>query len=184
MPMEISPGGEIPTRHKWAWNSHFASILAGREVEGVSFLGIAKGTIRGAVPSARIVVYKVCFQQECLDHDILAGFDDAIADGVDIISISLAPFRQPVTFSEDSIAIRAFHAMQKGVLVSACPGNYGPRLKTLRNDAPWILTAGASTIDRQIISKGLGVNDFVTTSTLTPLIFGGNATITTVDDGS
>ncbi|KAF9589641.1 hypothetical protein IFM89_026643 [Coptis chinensis] len=177
-------GEEKSPRDTNGHGTHTASILAGREVEDVSFLGIAKGTVRGAVPSARIVVYKVCFQQECLDHDILAGFDDAIADGVDIISISLAPFRQPVTFSEDSIAIGAFHAMQRGILVSACPGKYGPHLKTLRNDAPWILTTGASTIDRQIISKGLGVNDFVTTSTLTPLIFGGNATISTVDDGS
>ncbi|KAF9597723.1 hypothetical protein IFM89_021210 [Coptis chinensis] len=177
-------GEEKSPRDTNGHGTHTASILAGREVEDISFLGIAKGTVRGAVPSARIAVYKVCFQQECLDHDILAGFDDAIADGVDIISISLSLFIQPLTFSEDSIAIGAFHAMQKGILVSACAGNYGPRLKTLRNDAPWILTAGASTIDRQIISKGLGVNGFVTTSTLTPLIYGGNATISTVDDSS
>ncbi|KAF9597725.1 hypothetical protein IFM89_021212, partial [Coptis chinensis] len=43
--------------------------------------------------------------------------------------------------------------MRKGILVSAGAGNEGPDLKTLRNDAPWILTSGASTIDPRIISN-------------------------------
>jgi subtilisin family serine protease len=70
--------------------SHTASTVAGNKVKGVSFFGLAKGTARGGVPSARIAAYKVCFSYgECPSEDVLAAFDAAIADGVDIISISL-----------------------------------------------------------------------------------------------
>lgn len=34
-------------------------------------------------------MYKVCWSDDTDDTDILAVFDDAIADGVDIISISV-----------------------------------------------------------------------------------------------
>ncbi|KAF9597718.1 hypothetical protein IFM89_021205 [Coptis chinensis] len=132
--------------------THVASTIAGREVEDVSFFGITKGTVRGAVPSARIAVYKVCFDW-CQEHDILAGLHDAISDGVDVISISLGHIEQHKAFSDNAIAIGSFHAMQKGILVSASTGNFGPGMKTLRNDAPWILSTGASTIDRRIISN-------------------------------
>ncbi|KAF5189485.1 Subtilisin-like protease SBT4.3 [Thalictrum thalictroides] len=162
--------------------THIASIIVGREVKDASFLGLAKGTIRGAIPSARIAIYKVCYASGCDDHDILAAFDDAIADGVDIISISIV-YTEPgdVDYFNDSIAVGAFHAMQKGILVSACGGNFGPGMQTLQNPAPWILTVAASTIDRKIINsvtlgnnmtiEGLAVNVFPTNSTLTPAIY-------------
>lgn len=44
--------------------------------------------------------------------DLLAGFDDAIADGVDIISVSIGG--DSTEFFEDPIAIGSFHAMEKG----------------------------------------------------------------------
>nr|CAB3455947.1 unnamed protein product [Digitaria exilis] len=71
--------------------SHTASTAAGREVANANFGGLAVGTARGAVPGARLAIYKVCWE-ECADADILAAFDDAIADGVDVISISLGTF--------------------------------------------------------------------------------------------
>ena len=54
-----------------------------------SLMGFGLGTARGGVASARIAVYKICWSDGCFDADILAAFDDAIADGVDIISISV-----------------------------------------------------------------------------------------------
>ena len=52
-------------------------------------MGFGLGTARGGVPSARIAVYKIWWSDGCFDADILAAFDDAVADGVDIISISV-----------------------------------------------------------------------------------------------
>ncbi|WJX22548.1 hypothetical protein P8452_11840 [Trifolium repens] len=104
--------------------THVASTLGGRRINGVSYYGLAKGTIRGGVPSSRIAVYKVC-NPNCRDDNILAAFNDAIADGVDIINISIGN-ETAVDFLKDTIAIGSFHAMEQGILTVHGAGNYGP----------------------------------------------------------
>ncbi|XP_020249088.1 subtilisin-like protease SBT1.7 [Asparagus officinalis] len=74
--------------------------------------------------------------------------DAAIKDGVDIISMSLGGTIHD--YRQDVIAIGAFSAMEKGIFVSCAAGNSGPESETLSNEAPWILTVGASTMDRSI----------------------------------
>ncbi|KAF5779628.1 putative cucumisin [Helianthus annuus] len=102
--------------------THVVSIISGREVIDSSYYGIAKGIARGGVPSTRIAAYKVCYHINCYDVDVLRAFDHAIADGVDIISVSIArPNRVVLTF--DPIAIGAFHAMEKGILTVNAAGN-------------------------------------------------------------
>ena len=120
-----------------------------------SLNGLGLGTARGGVPSARIAVYKVCWSDGCYDADILAAFDDAIADGVDILSVSIGALSgsPPSDYFSDSIAIGAFHAMKNGILTSASAGNDGPNLATVSNFAPWILTVAASTIDRKFLTN-------------------------------
>ncbi|CAN6567138.1 unnamed protein product [Malus baccata var. baccata] len=132
--------------------THTASTAAGNPVEPVSFYGLAQGIARGGVPSARIAAYKVCGSEGCSVDGILAAFDDAIADGVDIITISIASETAPA-FHEDPIAIGAFHAMEKGILTSNSAGNYGPAERTVSSVAPWILSVAASSTDRRIIDK-------------------------------
>lgn len=116
-----------------------------------SLYGFAYGTARGGVPAARIAVYKVCWSDGCYDSDVLAGFDDAIADGVDIISASLG--FSPRDYFEDSIAIGSFHAMRAGILTSNSAGNEGPDFLTISNVSPWSLSVAASTIDRKFTTK-------------------------------
>ncbi|XP_047319973.1 subtilisin-like protease SBT4.3 [Impatiens glandulifera] len=128
-----------------------ASIAVGRVVKNANFFGIANGTARGGVPSARIATYKVC-EGKCVNEDIMAAFDDAIADNVDIITISLVSGR-PVKISEDVIAIGSFHAMEKGILTIQAAGNAGNELFTVSSIAPWLFTVAASSIDRKIITK-------------------------------
>ncbi|KAF5188104.1 Subtilisin-like serine protease, partial [Thalictrum thalictroides] len=82
----------------------------------------------------------------------MAAFDDAIADGVDIISISIGT-KSAHQYYEDPIAIGSFHAMQKGVLTSQSAGNSGPYESTVASIAPWKLSVAASTTDRQFIVK-------------------------------
>lgn len=96
-------------------------------------------------------MYKVCWP-DCYDVDILAAFDDAIADGVDIISLSVGGF-DPDNYFTNSIAIGAFHAVRKGILTSVSAGNRGPGLASITNFAPWALSVAASTIDRQFFTK-------------------------------
>ncbi|KAH1161936.1 hypothetical protein GYH30_000702 [Glycine max] len=112
--------------------THVASTAAGNP-----------GTPRGATTKACIVVYKVCWFDGCSDADILAAFDDAIADGVDIITVSLGGFNDE-NFFRDVIAIGAFHAMKNGVLTVISAGNDGPRSSSLSNFSPWSITVAAT----------------------------------------
>ncbi|KAL8543838.1 hypothetical protein ACS0TY_004406 [Phlomoides rotata] len=128
--------------------THTASTAAGRFVSNSSVLGNALGTAVGIAPLAHLAVYKVCFGSNCTESDILAGLDAAIEDGVDVLSISLGEDATP--FFNDNIAIGSFAAMEKGIFISCSGGNSGPFNETITNDAPWILTVGASTIDRSI----------------------------------
>ncbi|XP_027182736.1 subtilisin-like protease SBT1.7 [Coffea eugenioides] len=127
--------------------THTAGTAAGNFVKGANVFGNANGTAVGVAPHAHLAIYKVC-TTGCSESDILAAMDVAIDDGVDILSLSLGGSSVP--FHNDNIALGAYSAMEKGILVSCSAGNNGPFGSTLSNDAPWILTVGASTIDRQI----------------------------------
>ncbi|KAK8596143.1 hypothetical protein V6N12_064642 [Hibiscus sabdariffa] len=127
--------------------SHTASTIAGSVVENVSLFGMARGTARGGAPGARLAIYKACWFNFCSDADVLLAMDDAISDGVDILSLSLGPNPPQSIYFEDAVSIGAFHAFHKGILVSCSAGNsFFPG--TASNVAPWILTVAASSVDR------------------------------------
>ena len=133
--------------------THTASTAAGNNVKGASFFGLGEGTARGGAPSSRIAAYRVCDPVSgCNSADILAAFDDAIADGVDVITISLGS-GFALKFEEDTIAIGAFHAMKEGVLTVNSAGNDGPGAGSVSSVAPWMLSVAASSTDRQIVDK-------------------------------
>ncbi|KAM5572672.1 subtilisin-like protease [Rosa sericea] len=128
--------------------THTSSTAGGNFVKGAGVFGMAKGTATGMAPYAHLAMYKVCSEQGCFDSDILAAMDTAVDDGVDVLSLSLGG--GSASFYLDSIAIGAYGAIQKGIFVSCSAGNEGPDYNTLSNEAPWILTVGASSIDRNI----------------------------------
>ncbi|OMO62409.1 hypothetical protein COLO4_33095 [Corchorus olitorius] len=68
--------------------------------------------------------------------DVIAAIDQAIADGVDILSISLGYDVDEHLLEEDPIAIAGFRAMEKGVPVVASAGNDGTIYYRLLNGAP------------------------------------------------
>lgn len=144
----VTPNDVLSPRDTDGHGTHTASTVAGYPVANVSLDGFALGTARGGVPSARIAVYKVCWSDGCSAADILAAFDDAIADGVDIISLSLGSVSARDYF-RDVIAIGSFSAMSNGILTSSAAGNSGPSPSRIANYAPWIFTVAASTIDRK-----------------------------------
>ncbi|XLR62517.1 hypothetical protein S83_013189 [Arachis hypogaea] len=166
--------------------THTASTAAGTLVPKASLFGLANGTARGAVPSARLAIYKVCWTSSgCADMDILAEFDAAIHDGVDIISISIGG--GDPSYVVDVISIGSFFAVSKGILTVASAGNDGPDMATVTNTAPWIVTVAASGIDRAFRStvilgsgknvSGIGVSSFNPKQKQYPLINGVDAAL-------
>jgi subtilisin family serine protease len=97
---------------------------------------------------------------------LIAAIEQAISDGVDIISLSLGS--STITDSQgilkDMISIGAFHALARNILLVASAGNDGPTPGSVTNVAPWVFTVAASTIDR----------DFSSTMTI------GNKTVTVI----
>ena len=146
--------------------SHTASTAAGRFVKDMNFSGLAAGSAHGGAPMARIAVYKTCWDSGCYDADLLAAFDDAIRDGVNILSVSLGPESPQGDYFTDAISIGSFHAAWHGILVVASAGNAGTQ-GSATNLAPWMLTVGASSTDRELVSTialGSGTKFTVITS--------------------
>uniref|UniRef100_A0A0E0ESN3 Subtilisin-like protease n=1 Tax=Oryza meridionalis TaxID=40149 RepID=A0A0E0ESN3_9ORYZ len=126
--------------------THTASTAAGAVVADAGLLGYAEGTARGMAPGARVAAYKVCWRQGCFSSDILAGMEKAIDDGVDVLSLSLGGGAFPL--SRDPIAVGALAATRRGIVVACSAGNSGPSPSSLVNTAPWVITVGAGTLDR------------------------------------
>ncbi|KAK1293870.1 Subtilisin-like protease [Acorus calamus] len=173
--------------------THTASTAAGRHARGASLMGYAEGTAAGVAPKARIAVYKICWSTGCFDSDVLSAIDRAVEDGVDVISLSVGAGAVPYYY--DPIAIGAFGAMEKGVVVSTSAGNDGPGEMTVTNIAPWITTVGAGTIDRTFpadltlgdgrVIQGVSLysGDPFPPQQYFPLIYAGNS-LTTARSGS
>ncbi|KAL5997353.1 hypothetical protein ACLOJK_008283 [Asimina triloba] len=131
--------------------THTLSTLGCRFVPGANAFKHANGTAKGGSPAARVAVYKGCWDEGCADSDILAAFDEAIQDGVDVLSLSLGT-DEPVDYLQDGSSIGAFHAVMNGITVVCSAGNKGPTPAYVTNGAPWIITVAASTLDRDFPS--------------------------------
>ncbi|XP_031498064.1 subtilisin-like protease SBT3.9 [Nymphaea colorata] len=132
--------------------THTASTAAGSFVRNASFGGLGLGLARGGAPRARLAIYKACWGSAgCDAADMLAAFDSAIRDGVDVISVSVGKNQPPqpgYLDNQNAPSIGAFHAVARGITVVCSGGNAGPFPQKVTNGAPWIITVAASTIDR------------------------------------
>ncbi|KAF6142279.1 hypothetical protein GIB67_039986 [Kingdonia uniflora] len=143
-------GGPISysARDEDGHGTHTLSTAGASFVKKASLFGFGKGTAKGGSPKSRVVAYRVLWNDEAFDADILAAFDAAIHDGVDVVSVSLG-VEYPQVYATDGVSIGAFHAVQKGLSVVCSAGNSGPLDGTISNVSPWMLTVGASTMDRE-----------------------------------
>ncbi|WVZ06708.1 hypothetical protein V8G54_020054 [Vigna mungo] len=170
--------GQLPRSQQTARDfaghgTHTLSTAGGNFVGGASVFGNGNGTAKGGSPRARVAAYKACWSltdaASCFGADVLAAIDQAISDGVDIISVSVGG-RTSLSAEEiftDEVSIGAFHALGKNILVVASAGNDGPTPGTVINVAPWLFTIAASTLDRDFSSTlTFGNNQQITGASL------------------
>ncbi|KAI3461910.1 hypothetical protein Pfo_018573 [Paulownia fortunei] len=147
----------ISARDFLGHGTHTASTAVGSRSKDGGLFGFARGTARGGAPRARLAVYKVCwnrnFDGTCTEEDVLAAFDEALHDGVHIISASFGKVPPLRAFFASSADIGSFHAMQLGVSVIFSAGNAGPDPSLVGNVNPWSICVAASTIDRSFPTK-------------------------------
>ncbi|NEM92240.1 S8 family serine peptidase [Galbitalea soli] len=132
--------------------SHTASTAAGDYGVDATVGGIDYGGISGVAPAAKIAMYKVCWDgtaadeslDGCATADIVAGINQAVADGVDVLNYSIGGAPATSVYSPTDEAF--LNASAAGIFVAAAAGNSGPDNSTLDNAAPWETTVAASTM--------------------------------------
>ncbi|XP_062079074.1 subtilisin-like protease SBT5.3 isoform X1 [Humulus lupulus] len=137
--------------------THTLSTAGGSFVAGANVFGNGNGTAKGGSPKARVAAYRIGGWlppddgPSYTDGDVLAAFDAAISDGVDVISASIGS-DEATEYFKDSISIGSFHAVMNNIVVVASAGNEGPDPNTVKNTSPWMVTVAASTLDREFNS--------------------------------
>ncbi|KAI4344453.1 hypothetical protein L6164_011679 [Bauhinia variegata] len=133
--------------------SHTAAIAAGNNGIPVRMYGHEFGKASGMAPRARIAVYKALYRLfGGFVSDVVAAIDQAVHDGVDILSLSVGPNSPPATTKTtylNPFDATLLGAVKAGVFVAQAAGNGGPFPKTLVSYSPWIVSVAAAIDDRR-----------------------------------
>ncbi|MYM68380.1 S8 family serine peptidase [Pseudoduganella sp. FT55W] len=138
--------------------SHTSSTAAGN-LAPARMAGLDMGTVTGVAPRARVAMYKVCWSYTkagtangagagCWASDSVAGIEQAIADGVNVLNYSISGG----TGSDDPVEEAFRQASNAGVFVAAAAGNDGPK-PNVNHVAPWLTTVAASSHDREYVAS-------------------------------
>ncbi len=126
----------------------------GMAAAGVGNQG-TRAWISGAAPKAYLGNYRVAGASGTATNSrILKAFDDAVKDGMDVISLSFGGGAAPRP--ADDITVAAIEqAAGAGVLVVVAAGNEGPDPNTIDSPAtaPSAITVGASSSDRMFATS-------------------------------
>lgn len=120
---------------------HTAGTAAGGYAVPASIPGtrFTAGTVSGIAPAARVAGYKVCWSKGCPEPAMAAAVDRAVADGVDVISMSVGGGPGSLTGAFETAV---YNATKAGVLVVGSAGNDGPN--TVQHVAPWMVSVAAA----------------------------------------
>jgi subtilisin family serine protease len=148
------PGGFDSARDNEGHGTHTASTAAGNANVAATLFGQPRGTVSGIAPRAHVAAYKVCGNEGCFDSDSVTAIEQAVADGVDVINFSVGSIVASDPYQEAD-ALAFLDAYRAGIFVAVSAGNAGPDAATIGSpaNAPWVMSVGASTTDRQFINQ-------------------------------
>jgi minor extracellular serine protease Vpr len=184
--------------------THTAGIAAGVTGKTAIVQGVSISDLSGIAPGAFLGNYNV-FPGGVLNarsEDILNAVDAAIADGMDVLNLSLGGTGKGKSFGNragiDVLSIGLDNATEAGVVVAVAAGNSGPGAETVESPgrAPKVITAGASTNQHFIgepftypasvgTTIGAAVGDFLALPTSSYSLFDtGNTACTSVSSSA
>ncbi|KAL2620970.1 hypothetical protein R1flu_001175 [Riccia fluitans] len=142
--------------------THTSSIAAGNSGVPVIVHGNNYGYASGVAPRARLAVYKVIYRDGGFLSDVLAGIDQAVQDGVHVLSVSLGSTSG--TYGVPALSIfdlSLLFAVKAGVVVVHAAGNNGPYPLSMNSFGPWMISVASGLSDRSypnpVIFKGVGI---------------------------
>jgi minor extracellular serine protease Vpr len=147
-----------------------ASLAVGNDGVVARDRGQTLGRFSGMAPDARVAAYKACWvapdpdDDGCATSDVVAAIDQAVADGVDVLSVA-------VTGSPDldTVDLALLGAAEHDVFVAVPAGN-GTR--TVGHVQPWTTTVGSVTGPRRtgrlVFADGSSVTGAMTARTPVP----------------
>ncbi|KAL3617596.1 hypothetical protein CASFOL_037917 [Castilleja foliolosa] len=145
--------------------SHTASTAAGNHNIPVITNNFNYGYASGMAPGAGIAIYKALYSFGGYMSDVVAAVDQAVEDGVDILSLSIGPASVPSGPSSflNLLELELLFATRAGVLVIQAAGNGGPSSSSVISFSPWITSVAASITDRKYnnsitLGNGLGLS--------------------------
>lgn len=125
--------------------TQMASIAAGVADVAVRAGGRRLGRFAGVAPRARVAAYKACWSAPdpsddgCATADVVAAIDQATADRVDVLNLSMGGPGEI-----DTVERALLGAVEQGIVVTAAAGNRPDRTYAA-HPAPWVVTVGATT---------------------------------------
>ncbi|MCH1929715.1 S8 family serine peptidase [Shewanella sp. A25] len=154
--------------------SHVASTAAGNVLLDVNYVSpdagkaISDGSVikeklfprmSGVAPHANIVAYQVCYPDNtvnagCPGEALIAGIEDAIKDGVDVINFSIGG--QESNPWADDVELAFLSAREAGISVAVAAGNSGQYngaaefFGAIDHSSPWLMNVAASTHAREV----------------------------------
>lgn len=169
----LPPESYLSPRDEAGHGTHVASIAAGdagvEPLIGFNRLGV--GRITGIAPAAHLAAYKACWGPGfCSTVDVTAAIDSAVADGVDVLNLSLGGDPGPGG-GPSPLDIALLNADAAGVFVSVSAGNAGEYAGAVASpaSAPWTTavgaTTGARTFRTTIEARGRGGRERIAAST-------------------
>ena len=146
---DLRSGSSLSPRDDLGHGTQMASIAAGNAAVPVRVPGQLPTTTGGQAPDARLAVYKACWSAPdpaddgCSTADLVTAVDRAVADGVDVLSLSVAD-RSDARDGRavDTLERALLGAAEADVAVLAAAGN-DPALPAA-HDVAWVSTVGAA----------------------------------------
>ncbi|WP_207620058.1 S8 family serine peptidase [Nocardioides sp. IC4_145] len=140
----VRSGASLSPRDDDGHGTRMASIAAGNSGVTVRVGAREAGRFGGVAPQARLAVYKACWtapdprDDGCATSDLVAAVDQAVADGVDVLSLAVAGGS-----GYDALDRALLGAAEADVVVVAAAGNDAGTAYAA-HPGPWVTTVGAA----------------------------------------